>query len=213
MAGILDLFVPRERKFFDMLKELSGKTRTGAVLFLKLVAEYDKLSRERRISIVGELKGVEHDCDRVTHSIAVELNKTFLTPIDREDIHRLSTLLDDVMDIIFNIGQKLSLYDIKKLPKYLPELTSVAVRSAAEVDNLVSKLGNHEKVGMHIRSIHELEQEADALRNEAFAYLFSDSLSAVEVIKLKDLYEWLEAVCDKAEDIADVVEGIVIKYA
>lgn len=213
MSGILDLFIPRERKFFAMLDSLSEQTLSGANLFAAFVAGYGRLTTARRLAIVEKLKMVERDCDKVTHDIAVELNKTFLTPIDREDIHRLSTLLDDIMDIVYNIGHKLVLYNIRRLPKYVLELTQTAVSSVVEVNILISKLGNKGKVSPHIIRIHELENDSDSLRNQAFAYLFNDSLASVEIIKMKDLYEWLEAVCDKAEDIADVVEGIVIKYA
>ncbi len=213
MRGILDFFVPKEKKFFDMLQELSGKTHSGARAFQKFISSYSSLSGKHRLSSIEELKAIEVECDGITHSIAVELNKTFLTPIDREDIHKLSTLIDDIMDIVYNISHKLVLYNLKKLPKYVPELTMTCVECAREVDFLVSKLGERRMAEQHIKRIHELEKQADSLRNEAFAYLFNDSLPAVEIIKFKDIYEWLETVCDTAEDIADVIEGILIKYA
>lgn len=213
MAGILDLFVPRERKFFDMLKDLSEKTHQGAELFLSFVTDYGSLDSAKRQVVVDELKGIEHECDAITHKIAIELNKTFLTPIDREDIHKLSTLIDDIMDIIYNIGHKLVLYKMQKLPKYVLELTNTVLECAVEVNFLVSKLSERHKVEPHLRKIHELEKRADSLRDEALAFLFSNSMPAVDIIKFKDIYEWLETVCDKAEDIADVVEGIAIKYA
>ena len=213
MAGILDLFIPKDRKFFDMLKDLSGKTHEGAKLFYNFVSNYGRLSPEKRKSLVEELKKIEHDCDSITHSIAIELNKTFLTPIDREDIHRLSTLIDDVMDIAYNMSHKFVLYKMQRIPKYMPELASVMLECVAEVDQLVSTLGERHKADAHIERIHALERKADSLRNDALAYLFSGSFSAVEIIKLRDIYEWLEDICDTAEDVADVVEGIVIKYA
>ncbi len=213
MAGILDLFVPKEKKFFDMLKDLSAKTHEGTKLFLKFIHDYEKLSPSEMTAMVDELKRTELSCDDVTHNVAIELNKTFLTPIDREDIHRLSTLIDDVMDITYNVSHKLLLYDIKTIPKYMPELAATAADCSEEINKLISNIGERNNVGPHLKKVHELEKKADSLRNEAFAYLFRDSLSAIEVVKLKDLYEWLEAICDKCEDIADVVEGIVIKYA
>ena len=213
MPGILDLFVPRERRFFDMLKELSAKTHSGAMQFLNFINGYGTMSQTKKAEAIKQLHDIEHQCDEITHGIAVELNKTFLTPIDREDIHQLSTLVDDVMDIIYNIGHKLLLYDIKRIPKYFPELANTAFECSGEVDNLIANLGKRELIEPHLKRIHELEKESDSLRNQAFAYIFKDSHSAIDVVKYKDLYEWLEAVCDKAEDIADVVEGIVIKYA
>ena len=213
MPGILDLFVPREKKFFELLKDLSGRTHDGAKLFLAFVSDYDQLKVVKKRAVVEELKNVELDCDAITHNIAIELNKTFLTPIDREDIHRLSTLLDDVMDIIYNMGHKLVLYNMNKLPKFMLELTKVAFECSGEVDLLISRLDEMRKTDAYIKRIHELEKQADALRNESLAYLFNDSLSAIDIIKFKDIYEQLETICDKAEDIADVVEGIVIKYS
>lgn len=213
MPGILDLFIPREKKFFEMLESLSEKTHSGARVFLRFISGYDKLGAAKRQAVVDELKGIERDCDSVTHGIAIELNKTFLTPIDREDIHRLSTLTDDVMDMFYSVSYKLILYNIRRAPKFVPELSKLAYECTEEIDSIISKLGKHEKVEPHIKRIHELEEEADSLKNRALAYLFNDSLGGAEIIKLKDLYEWLEGITDKCEDIADVVEGIVIKYA
>ena len=213
MPGILDLFVPREKKFFEMLKDLSGRTHDGAKIFLAFVSDYDKLNSVKRHAVIDELKKVELDCDAITHNIAIELNKTFLTPIDREDIHKLSTLLDDVMDTVYNIGHKLVLYNMRKLPKFMPELTKIGFECSGEVDLLISRLDEMRKTDAHIKRIHELEKQADELRNEALAFLFNDSIPAVDIIKFKDTYEQLEDICDTAEDVADVVEGIVIKYA
>ncbi|MBI2580633.1 DUF47 family protein [Candidatus Woesearchaeota archaeon] len=213
MPGILDLFVPRERKFFDMLKDLSEKTHSGAKAFLRFISEYDTLSAAKRQAIVDELKGIERDCDEVTHSIAIELNKTFLTPIDREDIHKLSTLTDDVMDMFYSVSYKLILYNIRKKPRFVPELSKLAYDCTEEIDSMISKLGKGEKAEHHIKRLHELEEEADSIKNKALAYLFNDSLGGTEIIKLKDIYEWLEGITDKCEDVADVIEGIIIKYA
>lgn len=213
MKSILDFFVPKDRKFFDLLKDLSGKTHMGAIAFHKFVGDYARLTGKERLAAVEKLKAIEHECDEITHNIAIELNKTFLTPIDREDIHKLSTLIDDIMDIVYNLSHKLVLYNLKKLPKYVPELTKTSLECAQEVDFLVSNLADRRMAEEHLKRVHELEKHADSLRNEAFAYLFNDSIPAIDVIKFKDIYEWLETVCDTAEDIADVVEGIVIKYA
>ena len=213
MPGVLDLFIPRDRKFFDMLEDLSGKTHEGAKLFHGFVSNYSRLSPAERKAKIGALKKIEHDCDSITHGIALELNKTFLTPIDREDIHRLSTLIDDIMDIAYNMSHKFVLYKMRRIPKYMPELAGVMLECVSEVDQLVSTMSERHMAEAHIVRIHELERKADSLRNDALAYLFSDSLSAVEIIKLRDIYEWLEDICDTAEDVADVVEGIVIKYA
>lgn len=213
MRGILDFFVPREKKFFDMLRALSGKTSEGARLFIAFIVGYGELSSARRKASVEALKQIEAECDELTHGIAIELNRTFLTPIDREDIHRLSTLIDDIMDILYNISHKLVLYDLKKLPRYVPELARVSLECTEEVNFLVLKLDERKMADQHLKRIHELEKQADSIRNEAFAYLFKDSLAAVDIIKFKDIYEWLETACDKAEDVADVIEGIVIKYA
>lgn len=213
MPGILDLFIPKDRKFFDMLKDLSTKTHSGVKLFLQFINDYSSLSPAKRVAAIAKLHLIEHDCDEIAHGIATELNKTFLTPIDREDIHKLSTLVDDAMDIIYNIGHKMLLYDVKKIPKFMPEMTRTALACAEEVNNLIANLGSRDQISPHLKRIHEFEKEADSLKNHALAYLFKNSHSAIDVVKLRDLYEWLETVCDKAEDIADVVEGIVIKYA
>jgi len=213
MSGILDLFVPRDKKFVEMLSDLAEKTHSGVKQFLQFINDYDRLNLQKRRAGVEKIKAIERSCDEVTHNVAIELNKTFLTPFDREDIHGLATLTDDIMDMVYSVSCKLILYNIRKMPKYVPELAGLASECTEEINSLIPQLGKNKKISVYIKKIHELEEEADQLRNEALAYLFNGHLAAEEIIKLKDIYEWLEGITDKSEDIADVVEGIVIKYA
>lgn len=213
MPGIIDLFVPKEKKFFVMLKDLSARTLTGAKLFSKFVKEYSLQSQQEKTIAIEELKKIEHECDLITHTIVIELNRAFLTPIDREDLHELSTLLDDIMDIIYMVCSRMAVYNMKKMPKYVLQLALAAYECVEQIDIMIAKLGLKTKISNQIAKVHELEKKADFLLTEAFANLFNSNIATVEIIKLKDTYEMLESICDKSEDIADVVENIVIKYA
>ncbi len=213
MPGIIEFFVPSEKKFFDMLMSLSRHTKQGASLFLQLIQEYDDIAPRKRAEMVSELENIEHYCDELTHKIAIELNRTFITPIDREDIHRLATLTDDLMDIILNISHKLKIYNFKKIPKYMPELARISSQCADEIDILMSKLKTKEKVGLNLLKVHSLEKKADEMLMEALAYLFKEPVKPADALKLKDIYELLEAISDVSEDIADLIESIVIKNA
>jgi len=212
MTGVLDLFLPRERKFFDMFDELAANIVKGSNDFLKFVREYDNLTKKQKQKFLEEIKEIEHDCDKLAYGLAIELNKTFITPFDREDLHKFSTLLDDIMDVIYNTSEKLVLYNIRKLPKYVIELTETAHESVLEIRPLLYSLRTKHKIMPHLKKIHDLEEKADSLRNTALGYMFSDSMEPVDIIKFKDIYEMLELVTDMVEDVADLVENIVIKH-
>ncbi len=211
MSGVLDLFVPRERKFFDIFEALSTHISEGSDEFLFLIRNYDKSTLSEKQASIKCIEQIEEKCDKLTHLMATELSKTFITPFDREDIHRLSTLLDDIMDLFFNISEKLVLYNIKKLEKYVIEMAEIAHSSVIEVKPLLYAMRTKHKVLPHLDTIHEIERRMDSLRNKAFAYIFADSLKPVDVIKFKDIYQNLEGITDRVEDVADVIENIVIK--
>ncbi len=213
MAGILDFFIPRERKFFDMLLRSSEMVTSSGELFIRLINGYDSMNVKERRELIDQIKAIEVQSDRLTHRIAIELNQTFITPFDREDIHELGILLDDIIDMFYNISHRLLLFNIQRMPKYLPLMASICYEASKLVHRILYNLARKAKVGSLIAQVHELESKCDELRNEALSDLFKDSYKAVDVLKIKDLYEWTESVSDKAEEIADVVESIVIKNA
>ncbi len=213
MVGILNIFFPKEERFYYILHKMARTVCEGKDNFEKLIKNYDKATPLERKAMIKAIKSSEKLCDDNIHKIILTLNKTFITPIDREDIHHLAMLLDDIMDYMEAIAVRLDLYRIKKLPQPVIQLTELIVSSIDEVEKIVYNLRDMKRVWQHSVRIHTMENRADALLNESVAELFNNNYKPVDIIKFKELYEWLETITDRCEDVADVVESIVIKYA
>lgn len=199
--------MPRETKFFDMFAEMSQNLTHGAQVLLKLLEKYDGVEGQ-----VREIKEIEHRGDDMMHALLTKLNQTFITPFDREDIHRLASSIDDVLDFINAAGQRLVLYKICSPPPAAAELAQLILRQSEQIATAVSKL---EKQNQHVLEncveINRLEDEADRVCRRAIAYLFENEKDPIGLIKLKELYEVLEMATDKAEDAANVLEAVVLK--
>ncbi|MBI5553163.1 MAG: DUF47 family protein [Candidatus Diapherotrites archaeon] len=215
MSGILDFFVPQEKKFFRILHTISIHARQGSAQLLVFLQEYERTDDSVHRKRVGELKQLELLCDEQVKTLILDLNQTFLTPIDREDLHRLSSLLDDVMDSVYSTANKFILFNVTRIPPYLLELAKTVASCAEEVEHLIAQLDHpsSEHMALHFSRLHELEEKADSLRDQAMMYLFSNEIPATDIIKFSDLYSRLEIITDKSKDISDCVEGILIKYS
>src|SRR3954447_12002020 len=200
--------IPRETKFFDMFAEMSSNLTEGARLLQGLLSDYKNVEVR-----VQQLKDIEHKGDDLTHSIMTKLNQTFITPFDREDIHRLSSALDDVLDFVNAAGQRLLLYKIRSAPGSAVELAKLIVRQSEELNKAVTKLEKTQGVMDHCVEVNRLEDEADRVCREAIGKLFEHEKDAIQLIKMKELYEVLELATDKAEDAANVLEAVVLKSA
>jgi len=163
--------------------------------------------------IAQSLKALEHKGDRMTHDLMTKLNKTFIVPIDREDIHGLSSKIDDVMDLIESIARRMVLFNIHQPSESAVQLSHVLHRSTAEIVAAVSQLHNGTKVLEHCIEINRLEDEADHIYHEALGELFEVETNPINLIKWKELLEKLEASLDRCEDVANVIESIVVKNA
>ena len=204
-------FLPREAKFFDMFNEMSQNLTRGARIMRDLLENYDG---DRVDLKVKEIKEIEHLGDDMTHAVLTKLNQTFITPFDREDIHRLASSIDDVLDFINAAGQRMVLYKITNPPRAAAELAGLIVRQSEEITAAVSKLEKHsQNVLEHCVEINRLEDEADRVCRQAIALLFEHEKDPIGLIKLKELYETLEMATDKAEDAANVLEAVVLKSA
>jgi predicted phosphate transport protein (TIGR00153 family) len=159
------------------------------------------------------IKALEHKGDRMTHDLIVKLNKTFIVPIDREDIYGLSSKLDDVTDLIESIARRLVLFKVTEVTEPALELARVLQRSTAAIVLAVSELQNGMKVMDPCIEINRLEDEADHIYHLALAKLFESEKDPIALIKWKELYEKLEASLDRCEDVANVIEGIIVKNA
>jgi uncharacterized protein len=201
-------FFPEKHDFFVDFAQLADKLRDGAALLTAMLA-----GETPHAGKVDEIRDAEHACDRVTHDIIQRLNRTFITPIDREDIHALARTLDDVMDAIDAAATLLPLYDIRSLRLGARELAAVITRQTEKLYAAIDALRHKQPVYELIREIHTLEHEADEVHREAVRRLFAEERDAIAVIKWKEILDLLEAATDAAEAAADVIEGIVLKHA
>ncbi len=200
--------IPKEEKFFDMFISMAQNAHEASKLLTIMMEQPDKI-RDTAESI----KALEHKGDRMTHDLIVKLNKTFIVPIDREDIYGLSSKLDDVTDLIESIARRLVLFKVTEVSEPALELARVLQRSTAAIVVAVSELQNGMKVMDPCIEINRLEDEADHIYHLALGKLFEVEIDPIALIKWKELYEKLEASLDRCEDVANVIEGIVVKNA
>ena len=198
--------IPRESKFFRMFADVSQNLTQGTRLLQDILK--NPANMEPRLD---QLQEIEHRGDEMTHGIITALNQTFITPFDREDIHRLTSSLDDVLDYVNAAGVRLRLYKIKTPPSIAAELAAMIVEQSEELAQGVSLLEKNKLVLEHCVEVHRLENEADRLSRKAIADLFDNEKDPIQLIKIKELYEVLETATDKAEDAANVLEAVALK--
>lgn len=199
-------FLPREEKFFDMFEALALNILDAAKELRDLMDGFEGIEDKTRL-----LKDMEHKGDSITHDIIKKVNKTFVTPIDREDIHELASTLDDILDTIEATAARIYLYKITEPTQLAVRFADIILRSAEEVLKTISCLRNLEDIFSHCVEINRLENEADQVLREAYHELFATPNDPLWVIKWKDVYETLEASTDCCEDVANILEGIVLK--
>lgn len=200
--------IPRETKFFDLFNQVCGNLTEGARL-LKNILEAPDDNAPR----VEQLQEIEHRGDEMTHAIITKLNQTFITPFDREDIHRLASSLDDVLDFVNAAAVRLTLYKIADPPPAAAELAGLIIQQSEELSAGVSLLEKNQMVLEHCVEVNRLENEADRVSRKAIALLFDQERDPIRLIKIKELYEVLENATDKAEDAANVLEAVTLKSA
>jgi hypothetical protein len=200
--------IPRETKFFDLFAQVSSNLTAGARLLHNILEKPQDMSER-----VKQLQEFEHHGDELTHAIIIKLNQTFITPFDREDIHKLTSSLDDVLDFVNSAAVRLTLYRITSPPPAAAELAGLIVQQAEELAKGVSLLEKNQMVLEHCVEVNRLENEADRVSRSAIAGLFDNEKDPIQLIKIKELYEVLENATDKAEDAANVLEAIALKSA
>jgi uncharacterized protein len=200
--------IPREGKFFELFAELSGNLTSGARLLRSMLEKPVDLRLQ-----VEQMQAIEHQGDRATHAIITKLNQTFITPFDREDIYRLASSLDDVLDFMNAAANRLVMYKIDQPPPASAELAALIVLQTEELAKGVSLLEKNGAVLKHCDEVNRLEDVADHVSRNAIADLFENERDPIQLIKLKELFEVLEVATDKAEDAANVLEAIFLKSA
>ena len=199
--------IPKEEKYFEMFKEAAQNIHRGAALLKEMMETWkDPVGMAKRI------KDVEHDGDTITHNIARKLNQTFITPIDREDIYSLSSALDDILDLIEAVADRMLLYRVSAPTPEARRLAEIILDSTAEIVKGVSVLGKSNDILKMCVEINRLENEADRLTRDAIAGLFEEGKDPIQMIKWKEIYENLEEATDLCEDVANILERIVLKY-
>ena len=201
--------VPKDTKFFDMFAEMASNLGDGARLLQQTLSDFQNVDTR-----VRQLKDIEHRGDEMTHNVLTKLNQTFITPFDREDIYRLASSLDDVLDFVYAAGVRLIMYKIGSAPPPATLLAEIIVKQSDQLTDALARLNkNRDNVLENCVEINRLENEADSVARAAIAVLFEKEKDPISLIKLKELYEVLETATDKAEDAANVIEGIVLKSA
>lgn len=199
--------IPREEKFFTDFLAFADELKRGARLLEEMVAPERPLWDK-----ADEIKEVEHKCDFLTHEIIQRLNRTFVTPLDREDIFGLARSLDDVMDAIDGAASLIRLYRLESVRFGARELARIVTSSTDELRLALQALEQHKTLITHAVEINRLENEADRIHREAVSRLFDDEREPLTVIKWKETLDCFEDATDKCEDVANVLEGVMVKH-
>jgi predicted phosphate transport protein (TIGR00153 family) len=203
--------IPRDNRFFDLFKKSSELGVLAACQLRDMLLNLPEVENYAK-----KVKDIEHQADEVTHRAIELLHKTFITPLDRDDIHELITALDDVIDFIEATSQRIFLYDIRQVTPEALSLAEVCIRSVEQITLAVEgveSLEDPDKLKQCCIEINRLENEADQLMRVGIARLFREELDFRQLIKMKELYELLETITDRCEDVANIIEGILLEYA
>ena len=207
--------LPREGNFFEMFNQHAERIVEAARAFEQLVANYNDLHLREQYN--RDVDNAERAADRVTHDVNRLIHKTFITPIDREQIHKLINTMDDVADLIQDSAETMALYDVRHMTEEITRLTDLCVRCCERLRDavkLLSRISDPSVVDAAMKTCEEidrLESDADRVMRSAMSKLFREEPDVREVIKLKAIYELLETITDKCEDVANVIEGIVLE--
>ena len=200
--------IPRDGKFYDLFNDQAKNIYEAAQKLVILFRDFNDVEKR-----VAEIKVAEHKGDQITRSVMTKLNQTFITPFDREDIHALSSALDDVMDLVDAAASRLITYKVKFVTPGSSQLADVILRGAEILVKAISELKRPQNILKYCEQLNQIEEESDRIKGECIAKLFEDSTLPIEVIKWKEIYEVLEAATDKCEDVSDVLATVALKSA
>lgn len=198
--------IPRDEGFFDLFNKLAQRLKEAARLLNRLFAEPERLDH-----YVAAIKAVEHEADVLTHEIRARIDRSFVTPIDREDIHVLATELDDVIDLIDGTARRVAMFHIAESREPARRLSDTIARAADHIEAAVATIKQPTAVTKRSREIKQLEEEGDAIYQEAVGELFTGKPDALEVMKWKELYDTLERALDQCQGVGHALESISLK--
>jgi predicted phosphate transport protein (TIGR00153 family) len=209
--------LPREGNFFELFNQHGAKIVEGSRAFIAMIQNY--ADPELRSKHAAEVEAAEHQADKITAEVNRLLHKTFITPIDREQIHSLINAMDDILDLLQDATETMSLYDVRRLTDEVLRLGDLSAKCCERVQHAVSLLPRindpavAEAAIKTCEEIDRLESDADRVMREAMSALFREQEDVRELIKLKAIYEQLEAISDRCEDVANLIEGVVLESA
>lgn len=212
-SSILQILVPKEKKFFPLFEQAADNLVKAAILLNKLLL-IDNV--DDRIALGKQIKEIENDGDHITHTIFEELNTTFITPFDREDIQTLTSTMDDVLDYINGVALKVNLFKPIQISEFSIQISELILQATREIKIAVSELKNLKypfKIKEACISINDIENQADDIYHNAISSFFETEKDAIELIKKNEIIQTLEKATDKAEDVSDVLKSIIVKLA
>lgn len=213
LNSFFKIFLPKDKIFFSLFDEMAETVHTMAILLQKLVNEPDP---DKRASIASQIENLEHKNDETTHTVFTELGRNFITPLDREDIHYMATALDDVADHIYSSAKKIVFYKVNPNDTGIIKFADLIIQSTSEIKKAVPglrDLKNLREMTGAIVKINSIENQADDVFDMSIESLYNMESDFKAVIKKREIYQILEVATDKCEDVANVIESIIIKYA
>jgi predicted phosphate transport protein (TIGR00153 family) len=205
--GILNL-IPKEEQYFDLFVQMTLYIGDAARELKQMLSD----KRETYSEYSQRIKRLEHACDELTHTISTKLNKSFITPFDREDIYLMSTALDDIVDLIDDAARAIIIFDIGEIRDYAVDFAGVIERMADQLREIVATLQKPKNITQRLIEVHRLENDGDDIYHAAVAELFHEERDPLTVIKWKEIYEKLEAAVDRCENVANIIESVIIKH-
>lgn len=201
-------FLPKEEKYFALFSQMTSYICDAALALVEMLSDQsgDYEEHSRRI------KDIEHQCDELTHKISTRLNKTFITPFDREDIYLMSSAMDDIVDLIDDAARAMVMYDIHESTDHARHFADVLQRMSVELHEIVSRLERPDGIAPKLVILHTLENEGDETYHRAIKELFHNAQDPLYVMKWNSIYEKLEAAVDRCENVANIIESVIIKH-
>jgi predicted phosphate transport protein (TIGR00153 family) len=212
--GFIANLVPREGKFFEYFNAHASRAAEASTELTLLLSEYTNV--EARAARTERINTLEHEADRITHDTAALLHTIFVTPLDRDDIHRLISRMDDVLDLIQDVAESLQLYDVQSVTSHAVELAQLLREGCGDLQAAVGMLNNMKnapEILKHCRDVDTMESRADRVMRNAISTLFREEADIRQVIKLKAVYELLETATDRCQDVADILESVILQNA
>lgn len=201
--------IPKEEQYFSLFTQMTSYVYDAAHALKEMLAD----TSGDYTGHVARIKSIEHACDDTIHTVVTRLNKSFITPFDREDIYQLSGALDDIVDLIDAAARAMLMYDLNESTTHAKHFANVLQRMAIQLHEIVSMLSRPNGITPRLVEIHRLENEGDDIYHAAIGELFRKSHDPLLVIKWKDIYEKLEAAIDRCESVANIIESVIIKNA